>query len=253
MRILAAHVDVALGRARRHARDDHAFDQHERIALHDEAVGEGAGVAFIRIADDVLLVRIRAAHGFPFDAGGECRAAASAQAGIDERFAHRVAVHVEHLAQARKSAERGVIVDGKRVRDTDARERQPLLLLEVRNVVDQADVLRVDAAFVERGIEEGGDTVFFDIRITDAPLRRFHFDERFEIEEAARTVAHDLHVDAALVRFAFDGLRNTFRAQCQRGGIAGNVDARHAVTSVFWLCSLAALYRRSNFCGVTRA
>ena len=57
MRIFGADIDVALGRADRDAGDRHAFDQHEGIALHDHAVGEGAAVALVGIADDVFLRR----------------------------------------------------------------------------------------------------------------------------------------------------------------------------------------------------
>ena len=61
MRIFGADVDVALGRADRDAGDRHALDQHERIALHDHAVGEGAAVALVGVADDVLLRRLASA------------------------------------------------------------------------------------------------------------------------------------------------------------------------------------------------
>ena len=56
MRIFGADVDVALGRADRDAGDRHAFDQHEGIAFHDHAVGEGAAVALVGVADDVFPV-----------------------------------------------------------------------------------------------------------------------------------------------------------------------------------------------------
>ena len=55
VRIFRADIDVALGGADRDAGDGHAFDQHEGIAFHDHAVGEGAAVAFVGVADDVFL------------------------------------------------------------------------------------------------------------------------------------------------------------------------------------------------------
>ena len=55
VRIFGADVDVALGRADGDAGDGHALDQHEGIALHDHAVGEGAAVALVGVADDVFL------------------------------------------------------------------------------------------------------------------------------------------------------------------------------------------------------
>ena len=64
--------------------DGHALDEHERIAFHDHAVGVGAAVAFVGVADDVFLVARRLEHGAPLDAGGETRAAAPAQARIGD-------------------------------------------------------------------------------------------------------------------------------------------------------------------------
>ena len=56
-RVLGAHVDVALRGADGVAGDDHALQHRVRIALQDRAVHEGAGVALVGVADDVLLRR----------------------------------------------------------------------------------------------------------------------------------------------------------------------------------------------------
>ena len=56
MRIFGAEIDEALRRADGEAGDRHPFDQHEGIALHDHAVGKGAAVALVGVADDVFLV-----------------------------------------------------------------------------------------------------------------------------------------------------------------------------------------------------
>ena len=55
VRIFGADIDVAFGRADGDAGDRHALDQHEGVAFHDHAVGEGAAVAFVGVADDVFL------------------------------------------------------------------------------------------------------------------------------------------------------------------------------------------------------
>ena len=57
MRIFRADIDEALGRADRDSGNRHAFDQDEGITLHDHAIGEGAAVAFVGIADDVFADR----------------------------------------------------------------------------------------------------------------------------------------------------------------------------------------------------
>ena len=54
--IFGADIDVAVGGADRDAGNGHALDQHEGIAFHDHAVGEGAGIAFVGVADDVFLL-----------------------------------------------------------------------------------------------------------------------------------------------------------------------------------------------------
>ena len=82
VRIFGADVDVALGGADRDAGDGHALDQHEGVAFHDHAVGEGAAVALVGVADDVFLrSALRLRDGLPLDAGREAGAAAAAQAG----------------------------------------------------------------------------------------------------------------------------------------------------------------------------
>ena len=57
--IFGADIDVAIGGADGDAGDGHALDQYEGIAFHDHAVGEGAGIALIGVADDVFLLRRR--------------------------------------------------------------------------------------------------------------------------------------------------------------------------------------------------
>ena len=103
MGIFRADVDVALGRADRDAGDRHAFDQHERIAFHDHAVGEGAAVAFVGIADDVFLRRLRLRDRAPLDAGRKAGAAASAQARLHHLFDDASRVRASARAPGRDS------------------------------------------------------------------------------------------------------------------------------------------------------
>ena len=55
-RILGAHVDVALLRAHGVGRDRHALQHAVRIAFEHAAIHERAGIAFVRVADHVLLL-----------------------------------------------------------------------------------------------------------------------------------------------------------------------------------------------------
>ena len=59
-RILGPDVDEALAGADRVGGDGHALQDAVRVALQDAAVHEGAGVALVGVADDVLLRRRRA-------------------------------------------------------------------------------------------------------------------------------------------------------------------------------------------------
>jgi hypothetical protein len=78
--VFGADVDVALGRAVVRPAMAMPSIEGEGVALHQHAVGEGARVALVGVADDVFLVRVREADGVPLDARGEARAAAAAQA-----------------------------------------------------------------------------------------------------------------------------------------------------------------------------
>src|ERR1700732_1699929 len=58
MRIFRADIDVALAGADGDSRDRHALDHHQGIALHDHAIGKGAAVAFVGVADDIFALRV---------------------------------------------------------------------------------------------------------------------------------------------------------------------------------------------------
>ena len=72
-RILRADINDALGGAHDVAADDHAFEQRVGIAFNFVAIHVRAGIAFIRIADDVFLIGLRFGEEFPFVAGEDIR------------------------------------------------------------------------------------------------------------------------------------------------------------------------------------
>jgi uncharacterized small protein (DUF1192 family) len=55
------------------------FDDDVRVVAKDVAVLEGARLALVRVADQVLLARELARHEAPLQAGGKARAAATTQ------------------------------------------------------------------------------------------------------------------------------------------------------------------------------
>ncbi len=168
VRIFRADIDETLRRASGDRGDGHAFDQRERVAFHQHAVGEGAAVAFVGVADDVFLVRFDARHRAPFDAGRKARAAATAQAGGED------------LLDDRARAQGDCALD-----DAAAREQQALLVLEIRQFLDRAERLGMRPAAQEARLEQRGDLAGADRAISEPPFNRLDFDERLKPEQPA--------------------------------------------------------------------
>src|SRR5690606_21297388 len=154
MRIFGAQIDVALVGAHRDSCNRHALDEHEGVALHDHAVGEGSRVAFICVAYDVLTVRLRLKHRLPLDAGTKARAAASAKAGfghLADDFGWR---HGKRLAQAPEAAMRFVILQRQRISDPAACEGEACLTLEKRYLLRNTEQKWVRSAEKEATVEK---------------------------------------------------------------------------------------------------
>ena len=81
-RVLGPAVDVALGGPDGVRGDEHALDDPEGVALQDGAVHEGARVALVGVADEVLLGGRGVQGDLPLLPGGEARAAPSAKPGL---------------------------------------------------------------------------------------------------------------------------------------------------------------------------
>src|SRR5256884_4588051 len=79
--IFVADIEDAALSAGNQAGDDHAFDEKMRQIGHDEAVLDGAGLAFIGVADNVFHGIGLLANEIPFHAGGKSRAAHAFQFG----------------------------------------------------------------------------------------------------------------------------------------------------------------------------
>ena len=82
--ILGADVDVGLRGPDGVGGDGHAFQQAMRIALDHGPIHERPGIAFVGVADQVLLLAAGVAGELPLRAGGKTSAAPAAQsAGLD--------------------------------------------------------------------------------------------------------------------------------------------------------------------------
>ncbi len=94
VRIFAAQVEQALAGTDRQTRDTHAVENQVGIAGEQHAILEGAGFAFVGIADHVatgvLALAFRPACRLPLDLGGETGSPASAQIGSLHFRKHRL-------------------------------------------------------------------------------------------------------------------------------------------------------------------
>ncbi len=80
--------------------DDHAFQHRMGIAFNLVAVHECAGIAFIRIADDVLCVALRFGQEIPLVAGKKTGAATPAQPRRLDLLDHGLGAAIdEHLIE----------------------------------------------------------------------------------------------------------------------------------------------------------
>ena len=104
------------------------------------------------------------------------------------------------LREAAIAAVRDVVVERDGIGDADAREGEALLLREVGMLLGEAERERVRLALEESGVEQAGDVGGVDRAVGDAAGRRLHLDQRLEPEQAARAVAHQVHVVARAPR-----------------------------------------------------
>src|SRR5690606_5865195 len=104
------------------AGDRHALDQRIRVTFHDHAVRERAAVAFVGIADDVLLRTRGLRDGLPFDPGREPGAPAAAQARGQHFLDHLQPAYLARTAQSGPAAGRLVVLEAGRPRAAGAGE-----------------------------------------------------------------------------------------------------------------------------------
>ena len=185
MRIFRTQIDVALIGAGAQRGDRHALDQHERIALHDHAIGEGAGVALVGVADDILLVRRGLHRRAQLDPAGKARAPAPAQTGFHHLIGDLRAIKRRCVPQTFVSAVREVIVERDWIDHAHAREGQSLLILEIGNLLGESQAKFVGAALQKTGVEELRHRVGAHRTVSDAATRGRHLDHRLQPVKSA--------------------------------------------------------------------
>ena len=135
-RVLGADVEDALRRAGHVPGDHHPLEQRVRVALDLVAVHVGAGVALVRVADEVLLGPGRRAQELPLVAGEVARAAAAAQLGRLELLDDAGGVGVDQdLVEGLVAADRDVLLDVVGVDEAAVAQHDLDLALEERDLV----------------------------------------------------------------------------------------------------------------------
>ena len=130
-RVLRAHIgvtlaDVAYGKSP----DEHTFNKGVRIAFQDGAVHERAGVSFVSVADDELLVSLSAAHHAPLASGGEACAASSSQSGLENFLYYIFRFHRgQRFDEGPVAVESYVLLDAPRVDQSVEEKDDPSLAL----------------------------------------------------------------------------------------------------------------------------
>ena len=124
---------------------------------------------------------------------------------------------------------RHVMVMRPWIDDAAARKSQPGLRSEEGMPFGCAYAQRVRAGIGQHGVENGGDIGGRDRPIGDPAGGGIDLDQRLEPEQAARSVADDLHAQAPPDQFSLDGARDRLGANGERGDVARDVDPRHAV------------------------
>ena len=114
-RVLAAHVEVAVLAAGREGGDRHRLDERERVALHQHAVLERAGLGLVGVADQVVRARRLAGDGVPLAAGRERGAAAAQQLRVRHLADHALGAELDRAPQRRVAAVRAVLVEARRI------------------------------------------------------------------------------------------------------------------------------------------
>ena len=187
--VLRPDVDVALAGTDGVGRDRHALDQHERVALHQHPVGEGAAVALVGVAADELQLVDAVEDGLPLDAGREAGAAATAQAGVGDLGDHVGRRHLQRPPQSGEAAVTDVVLRRQRIDHADPGEGDPILRRQPGQVLDQSEPRRVVGAVEQPGGDQAVDLCRGDGPVADPAVRRHHLDQRLEPQHAARTVA----------------------------------------------------------------
>ena len=154
-RVLGPHVDEPLLGADRAGRDDHPLDHRVGVALQDAAVHECAGVAFVRVADQVLRAALGRPAKSPLDSGREPGAAAASEPGGLHLLDDLLGRHLpQGLGLSLIPVLLEIVLEARGVDEPVVAEDEPLLLLVERHVVVVDDLLAGARVRVEQIVDD---------------------------------------------------------------------------------------------------
>ena len=218
---------AVIRRADSESGDGHSFDEEEGIAFHQHAIGEGARIPFVGVADDVLLISAGVEDRLPLDARREGGATATAQTGAGDGIDEVSATRRHGLLETAQTAVRFVISDREGIGDADATEGDALLAREELDLVHRSKRGRMRLAVEEAGVEERRHLGRRDVAVSNATIRGRHFNQRLEPIGAARSVAHDFYRLTTDSGFDGDRLRHGISANRTRATVSRHEDANH--------------------------
>ena len=135
------------------------------VALKDGTIHERAGVAFVGVTANVLLIRVVAARKFPFEAGGEARTAATSQTGVEHGLDDLLGGHLgENLTQSGIAVLCDVVVDLLGIDNAAVAQRDTLLLLIESGFVQGFDGVVLDGLLIQK---TGDDTTLVEMLLND--------------------------------------------------------------------------------------
>ena len=168
----------------------------------------------------------------------------------------RGGLHGERRLEAAVAAVREVIGHRARIGDADASEGQPLLALEIRDLLGRSVRQRVALGSIARsgektGVEQARDRGGMHRTVGVAHAGHLDLHHRLEPEKPARSVADHLDVEVATLRFLGDRSRRGVGADRSGGRILGHEDpGSGAHACLLWRRNGAI--NSSKRCGETR-
>jgi hypothetical protein len=209
------------------------------VALHEGAVDEGAGVALIGVADQVLRLVLGPAQEVPLAAGGEGGAAAAPETGVGHFFDDAFGRGGQRLGQTLVTAAADVLVDALRLDDAAVGHQSPCLKGDDVEGLERRQALHrrqpdgrqsqhpANALAVEGFVDELRHTVGSDMLIEHALAAGLgDLQHGLCVAEAPAACDHDVHGQVALGHLAPDGGQRLVGALGAAAGSNAHGDAR---------------------------